>query len=546
MQPELGRGHVAARPGRVARGTAKWRCSMCASPGETLHLVCAAGLGVGVLDGESRAQLRERDARRDRLAGAGLLAGALRGGARAGGPARPSSSRARADVVRAEAARRARARERDALRVEDGDAAPEARLADRPRARRARGARHRRGARRHRRSTDRRDALRRALVQAIARVARRVGRGAGRPGAKTESADALALRAQLFVAEAAPARRGGRTGCAPSTGRAERPGRHRAADRPGAQREGAARRRSSSAPAGSRRAPGFARARLGETQAGRRAALDEAARRARGRRRRPRSPRGAARGPRRRATSSSARAPATASAATRSSRRAAAARALRYRTFVGASGARILVGRGAAHNDALTLHVARPHDLWLARQGPERRARRRGPREGGLVPARSPRRSGAPRGALLGRARRAHRRRPVHAPALPPEAPRQRAGARASSTARRSSSCARTTSCCAGSLEGEARLGTPLRRRQSKRLTPLAPAGRRPGVAMASCPSGRIVEKAWKTWNISGHTSHVTSTPAARALAAKRRVSSSRISESPACISSGGSPVRSP
>jgi predicted ribosome quality control (RQC) complex YloA/Tae2 family protein len=32
---------------------------------------------------------------------------------------------------------------------------------------------------------------------------------------------------------------------------------------------------------------------------------------------------------------------------------------------VGASGARILVGRGAAHNDALTLHVARPHDLWL-------------------------------------------------------------------------------------------------------------------------------------------------------------------------------------
>jgi predicted ribosome quality control (RQC) complex YloA/Tae2 family protein len=24
-----------------------------------------------------------------------------------------------------------------------------------------------------------------------------------------------------------------------------------------------------------------------------------------------------------------------------------------------------LVGRGAAHNDELTLHVARPHDLWL-------------------------------------------------------------------------------------------------------------------------------------------------------------------------------------
>jgi predicted ribosome quality control (RQC) complex YloA/Tae2 family protein len=36
-----------------------------------------------------------------------------------------------------------------------------------------------------------------------------------------------------------------------------------------------------------------------------------------------------------------------------------------YRTFVGASGATILVGRGAADNDALTLHVARAHDLWL-------------------------------------------------------------------------------------------------------------------------------------------------------------------------------------
>jgi predicted ribosome quality control (RQC) complex YloA/Tae2 family protein len=36
-----------------------------------------------------------------------------------------------------------------------------------------------------------------------------------------------------------------------------------------------------------------------------------------------------------------------------------------YRTFVGERGARILVGRGAEKNDALTFHVARPHDLWL-------------------------------------------------------------------------------------------------------------------------------------------------------------------------------------
>jgi hypothetical protein len=36
-----------------------------------------------------------------------------------------------------------------------------------------------------------------------------------------------------------------------------------------------------------------------------------------------------------------------------------------YRLYRGAGGERILVGRGAAHNDALTFKVARPHDLWL-------------------------------------------------------------------------------------------------------------------------------------------------------------------------------------
>jgi hypothetical protein len=36
-----------------------------------------------------------------------------------------------------------------------------------------------------------------------------------------------------------------------------------------------------------------------------------------------------------------------------------------YRTFASGDGERILVGRGAAHNDALTFHVSRPHDLWL-------------------------------------------------------------------------------------------------------------------------------------------------------------------------------------
>jgi predicted ribosome quality control (RQC) complex YloA/Tae2 family protein len=40
-----------------------------------------------------------------------------------------------------------------------------------------------------------------------------------------------------------------------------------------------------------------------------------------------------------------------------------------YRSFLGTGGVRILVGRGAAHNDALTFRIARPHDLWLHAKG---------------------------------------------------------------------------------------------------------------------------------------------------------------------------------
>ncbi len=36
-----------------------------------------------------------------------------------------------------------------------------------------------------------------------------------------------------------------------------------------------------------------------------------------------------------------------------------------HRTFFARSGRKLLVGKGAADNDALTLHVARPYDLWL-------------------------------------------------------------------------------------------------------------------------------------------------------------------------------------
>ena len=40
-----------------------------------------------------------------------------------------------------------------------------------------------------------------------------------------------------------------------------------------------------------------------------------------------------------------------------------------YRVFRSESGAKILSGKGATGNDALTLHVARPHDLWLHAKG---------------------------------------------------------------------------------------------------------------------------------------------------------------------------------
>ncbi len=36
-----------------------------------------------------------------------------------------------------------------------------------------------------------------------------------------------------------------------------------------------------------------------------------------------------------------------------------------YRIFSSEDGTPLLVGKGAAHNDALTLRIARPHDLWL-------------------------------------------------------------------------------------------------------------------------------------------------------------------------------------
>jgi predicted ribosome quality control (RQC) complex YloA/Tae2 family protein len=42
---------------------------------------------------------------------------------------------------------------------------------------------------------------------------------------------------------------------------------------------------------------------------------------------------------------------------------------LPYREFMTGDSSAVLVGRGAADNDRLTLRVARPHDLWLHARG---------------------------------------------------------------------------------------------------------------------------------------------------------------------------------
>lgn len=45
--------------------------------------------------------------------------------------------------------------------------------------------------------------------------------------------------------------------------------------------------------------------------------------------------------------------------------KAASGKRVPFRAFAARSGRRLLVGKGAADNDALTLKIAKPHDLWL-------------------------------------------------------------------------------------------------------------------------------------------------------------------------------------
>jgi NFACT protein RNA binding domain/NFACT N-terminal and middle domains len=325
-------------------------------PGETLHVVCAAGLGVGTVGA-------------DRLEG-------LRGALRAGSPS-PTQARWRARLdgaavrlaetavelvreghtVRASTGRGDTIVESDEA-LADADEATRESLGERGAAivdtLVTAGTGHRR------------DALKRALAKAIARVDRRVAAVEG-DLARTETADALAQRAQLFVAAAAAAPAGAArleavdwtTGEARTVELAIDPA--RAAKTQVDAMFKRARRLKEGARIG--------RTRLGEAQAALavlRAALgnladadaDLSAIEGRARAAAPRD---------------FALAPDEATGAARAPRRGPGAGArgkpasprLPFRTFLGASGAKILVGRGAADNDDLTFHVGRAHDLWL-------------------------------------------------------------------------------------------------------------------------------------------------------------------------------------
>jgi hypothetical protein len=283
-------------------------------PGETRFVVVAQGLGVGILGGVERARLKE------------AMAGA----------AKPAQGRAVA--LAHEAARGLEGVEREELL--------------------ARGARIVEAVA-HGEARGRREALARALVKALARVERRVEAVRG-DLSRAEGADALAQRAQLFVAEAGRAPRGAAKLVAVDWSSGEARDVELKLDPARGAREqlDALFTRARRLKVGAR----IGRRRLGDAQACL-ASLTEVARAV------PAAPepdlarltalaRTAAPRDFKLAPPSSPHSPAPAGGGAQPALPP-------FRTFLAASGARILVGRTAEKNDALTFHVARPHDLWL-------------------------------------------------------------------------------------------------------------------------------------------------------------------------------------
>lgn len=283
-------------------------------PGETRHVVVAQGLGVGLLGASERARLKEA------LAGAG----------------KPGDVRAKA--LAEQAALGLEGVEREELLARGARIVEEV----------ARGE-----------VGSRREALRRALAKACARVERRVEAVRG-DLSRADGADALARQAQLFVVEAGRAPRGATRLVAVdwSSGEAREVELKLDPARGAREQLDALFTRARRLKEGAR----IARTRLTDAEKALTALAGLATRvadepdadlahlAAQARAAAPRDFKLASPG----APDSPARP------------RAGAQPPLPpYRTYLSASGARILVGRAAEKNDALTFHVARPHNLWL-------------------------------------------------------------------------------------------------------------------------------------------------------------------------------------
>jgi hypothetical protein len=325
-------------------------------PGQTFYVVVAGGVGIGVVDAAGRARLREAaqgppapsQARwRARLEGARVVAVGLREVAFAREGA--------VWVARAEAASLALV----GYDADSDDAARSGAIkrvgAEPLEALQARGAALI-GALGEAGADSRSEALRRALAKASSRVARRVDAVRG-DLARAESADDLARRAQLFVAEASRVPRGASQLVAVdwTTGEAREVTMKLDPARGAQEQIDALFRRARRLKEGAR----IARSRLADAESILAALADVA------RALESDAPDLAALETRARAAAPRDFRLGTSAAAATPRPRADQTPRPPFRVFLGASGRRILVGRGAEKNDALTFHVARPHDLWL-------------------------------------------------------------------------------------------------------------------------------------------------------------------------------------
>ena len=365
MQPVLGRGHVQKVTVAHLAGREVLLLDL-RVPGETIHVILVAGLGVGILDATRRARLR------DAMRGAPSPA-QVRWRTRTVGSVVSVTGRRVLEFVRDGAVFRARSERGPELDVSEDEpflaaaAAPAVPAPETPDdAEPSEAALQERGASivdelLRARARAESDALRRSIAKAIARTGRRITAIEGDVG-QAEGADALARRAQLFVAAAASATRGATRLVAVdwSSGAPEEVAIDLSPAQGAREQIDAWFRRARRLKDGAR----IARERLDGARLTLAALTGIAAALAN-----PDADVGSLASLARRAAPRDFKlASASAGAGPRTAQRAPEARPP-YRAFSTVAGTPILVGRGAAHNDALTLHVARPHDLWLHAKG---------------------------------------------------------------------------------------------------------------------------------------------------------------------------------